>query len=144
MDPAKVKAIVEWEAPRSVKGVRAFIGFANFYRRFIKQFSEIARPLTELTKKDAVFKWSEEANAAFERLKKMFTSAPILMQFDPDRETVVETDSSGYVIGGLLLQYNDDGVLWPCAYFSKRNMPAECNYKIYDKELLAIVCCLKE
>ena len=144
MDPAKVKAIVEWEAPRSVKGVRAFIGFANFYRRFIKQFSEIARPLTELTKKDAVFKWSEEANAAFERLKKMFTSAPILMQFDPDRETVVETDSSGYVVGGLLSQYDDDGVLRPCAYFSKRNTPAECNYEIYDKELLAIVRCLEE
>ena len=71
MDLAKVKAIVEWKASHFVKGVRAFIGFANFYCCFIKQFLEIARSLTELTKKDAVFKWSEEANAAFERLKKI-------------------------------------------------------------------------
>ena len=74
----------------------------------------------------------------------MFTSASILMQFDPDQEIVVETDSSEYVVGGLLSQYNNDGVFWPCAYFSKRNTPAECNYKIYNKKLLAIIYYLKK
>lgn len=73
----------------------------------------------------------------------MFVSAPILMQFDPERETIVETDSSGYVVGGVLLQYDDSGVLRPCAYYSQKNTPAESNYEIYDKELLAIVKCLR-
>lgn len=144
MDPAKIQAILEWEAPRSVKGVRAFLGFANFYRRFIKGFTHIASPLVELTKKDTPFRWDSEAAEAFDRLKKLFVSAPILMQFDPDRETVLEVDSSGYVVGGLLSQYDDEGVIRPCAFFSKRNLPAECNYKIYDKELLAIVKCIRE
>lgn len=79
----KVKVILEWEAPKTVKGVRAFIGFANFYRRFIKDFSKITAPLIVLTKKDARFTWTDATN---ESLKKKFTSAPILMQFDPDGE----------------------------------------------------------
>jgi len=74
----------------------------------------------------------------------MFTSAPILVQFDPERETVVETDSSGWCIGGIIMQFGEDGLLRPCAYFSKKNSPAECNYEIYDKEMLAIVRCLEE
>ena len=78
MDPEKVKAIAEWEAPTSVKGVRSFLGFANFYRRFIKDFSDLVRPLTDLTHKDRRFSWSLEADAAFKRLKTIFTSAPAL------------------------------------------------------------------
>jgi hypothetical protein len=74
----------------------------------------------------------------------MFTSAPILTQFDYDRETVVETDASTWATGGTLSQYDDNGVLRPCAYFSKKNSPAECNYEIHDKELLAIINALKE
>ena len=144
MDPNKVKAILEWEAPKTIKGVRAFIGFANFYRRFIKDFSKITAPLIALTKKDTKFTWTDTANGAFESLKRKFTSAPILMQFDPDRETILECDSSGYVVGGLLSQYDGDGVLRPCAYFSQKNSPAECNYETYDKELLAIVKCTRE
>lgn len=144
MDPAKVKSIVEWEAPTTVRGVRAFLGFANFYRRFIKNFSKLAAPLTELTRKNQRFEWTTAADDAFRLLKEMFISAPVLMQFDPDRETVLEVDSSGYVTGGLLSQYDDKGTLRPCAYFSQKNTPAECNYEIYDKELLAIVKCVRE
>ena len=144
MDPAKVQAIKEWETPRSVKGVRAFLGFANFYRRFIRNFSRIVAPLTNLTRKDRKFIWTPEAENAFSTLKDMFISAPILMQFDPDRTTVLEVDSSGYVTGGLLTQYDDKGVRRPCAFFSRKNTPAECNYEIYDKELLAIVKCVRE
>ena len=144
MDPEKVKAILDWASPTTVKGVRAFLGFANFYRRFIKEFSAIVAPLTRLTSKDVKFHWSEEANGAFERLKKAFTCAPVLMQFDPDRETVLEADASGYATGGVLSQYDEEGVLRPCAFFSQKNSPAECNYEIYEKELLAIIKCTRQ
>ncbi|QSS72061.1 hypothetical protein I7I50_03115 [Histoplasma capsulatum G186AR] len=144
MDPKKVEAILNWEAPVSVKGTRSFLGFANFYRRFIKDFSDIARPLTDLTRKDAVFQWTNEASAAFKKLKHMFTSAPMLQSFDPDKHTILETDASGYVVGGALMQYDNEGVLRPCAFTSKKMSPAECNYEIYDKELLAIIRCLEE
>ena len=95
MDPEKVKAILEWEAPRSVKGVRSFLGFANFYRKFILQYSDIVRPILDLVKKDLAFKWTSEAEESFVRLKELFTTALILRTFDPDRLTIVETDSSG-------------------------------------------------
>ena len=144
MDPEKVKAIMDWEAPRSVKGVRSFLGFANFYRKFILQFSDIVRPISDLVKKDVAFVWTTEAQDSFEQLKELFTSAPALRTFDPDRTTVVETDSSGWCVGGALLQEDDNGLLRPCAYFSKKNSPAECNYEIYDKEMLAVVRCLEE
>lgn len=144
MDPEKVKAILDWETPRTVKGVRSFLGFANFYRRFIKGFSEVTAPLSELTHKDRKFEWNNTADRAFRQLKELFTTAPILVQFDPERETIVEADSSGWAIGGVLSQYDSDGLLRPVAYFSRKNTPAECNYEIHDKELLAIICCLKE
>jgi len=144
MDPAKVEAIMNWAAPTTTKGVRSFLGFANFYRRFIRNYSELTTPLTALTQKDKPFVWDDKCEESFQQLKRMFTTAPILMQFDPDRETVVETDSSGWATGGVLSQYDDDGVLRPCAYFSKKNTPAECNYQIHDKELLAIINALKE
>jgi hypothetical protein len=107
MDPEKVNAIIGWEAPNSVRGIRSFLGFANFYRIFIKGFSKIVAPLTDLTKKETTFIWTEQADQAFKRLKEMFTTAPILMNFDPDRETVLEADSSGWATGGVLLQYDD-------------------------------------
>ena len=143
MDPAKIQAIMDWKAPTSAKGVLGFIGFANFYRRFIKDFTQIAAPLYGLVKKDVVFTWTPEADQAFNRLKKAFVEAPVLAQFDPDHETVLETDSSGYCSGGVLSQVKGD-VLRPVAFFSKKHSPAECNYPIYDKELLAIIRCLEE
>ena len=93
VDPAKVKAIREWEAPRSVRGVRSFLGFANFYRCFVEKFSEIATPLINLTKKRAVWKWGSEENSTFEKLKCIFMSEPILAQWYPDRETVLVRSS---------------------------------------------------
>jgi transposase InsO family protein/predicted aspartyl protease len=143
MDPAKVKAIEEWKAPTTVKGVQAFLGFANFYRRFIQDYSPLTAPLNDLTRKDQVFSWNIAAEESFNKLKSAFTTAPILAQFDSDDETILETDSSGYVTGGILSQYKDS-VLRPIAFFSQKNSPAECNYEIYDKELLAIIKCLKE
>jgi transposase InsO family protein len=143
MDPEKVKAIKEWEAPRTVKGVRSFLGFANFYRRFIKDFARAAAPLTRLTG-DVTFEWGAEEQSAFDKLKEAFITEPNLATFDSERDTVLECDSSGYAVGGVLSQYDDEGVLRPCAYLSKKNNAHECNYEIHDKELLAIVRCLEE
>lgn len=143
MDPEKVSAILEWEPPKTVKAVRSFLGFANFYRTFIKDYSDVVRPLTELTHKERAFMWTDECQGVFDKLKRMFTTAPSLATFDRNRTTIMETDSSGWCIGGALMQYDDDGFLRPCAFFSKKNSPAECNYEIYDKEMLAIIRCLE-
>src|SRR5271157_241315 len=101
--------------------------------------------MLETTHKDHVkFIWTKEAGESFEKLKAMFTSAPMLLQFDYEKETIVETDSSGWSVGGTLMQVDDTGIMKPCAFFSKKNSPAECNYEIYDKEMLAIIRCLEE
>jgi len=123
--------------------MRAFLGFANFYRRFIKGYSQVVTPIVRLTRKDISFKWDEECEQAFQTLKSAFTSAPVLKHFDPDLEIIVETDASDYISAGILSQYHD-GILHPVAFFSKKHSPAECNYEIYDKELMAIVRAFEE
>lgn len=144
MDPAKVSAVRDWPVPTRLKEVRGFIGFSNYYRRFIKDFSRIIRPLTQLTRKDHRFQWGPEQQRAFDTLKTAFLSAPILGHFDQSRKITVETDASGLVSAGVLSQPDDEGHLHPIAFFSKKHSPAECNYEIYDKELLAIIKALKE
>jgi hypothetical protein len=139
MDPEKIKAIYSWETPKRLTDVQAFVGFANFYRRFIDHYSDVIRPLTALSKKDVKFSWSEQCEQAFRELKKRFTEAPILRHFDSLKPSIVETDASDFVTAGVLSQHDDQGILHPVAFFSKKNSPAECNYEIYDKELLAIV-----
>ena len=143
IDPAKVEAILDWQSPTSVGGVRSFLGFANFYRTFVKNYSDIVLPLTRLTHKGVSYEWTEQCEQAFQKLKAMFTTAPILVQFNPDTETIVETDSSGWCIGGTLLQLQPSGIFHPCGFYSKKNSPAKCNYEIYNKEMLAIVRCLE-
>jgi transposase InsO family protein len=144
MNPEKVSAVRDWPTPSRLKDVRAFVGFGNFYRRFIQNFSGIVRPLTLLTKKGQKFEWGAAQQAAFETLKKAFTSAPILRHFDQHRKVILETDASNLVSAGILSQYDDDDILHPVAFFSRKHSLAECNYEIYDKELLAIVTAFKE
>ena len=144
MDPEKVRAIRDWQTPKTVKGVRGFLGFANFYRSFIPNYSELVLPLTRLTQKNVSFDFDKSCPNAFESLKELFVKNPILSAFNPDRKTVIEPDSSNWAVGGVLSQYDDKGVLHPAAYFSKKNLPAECNYPIHDKELLAVIRCLDE
>jgi hypothetical protein len=144
MDPEKVSAILNWEAPKNVTDIRAFLGFANFYRRFIDGFSTIVSPLVRLTRKNVQFDWDHDCQESFDRLKTAFTTAPVLRHFDPQLPCVVEADSSDYCTGGILSQEDTEGVLRPVAYFSRRLAPAECNYEIYDKELLAIIRCFEE
>jgi hypothetical protein len=144
MDPEKVKTILEWKTPRTATDVLRFNGFCNFYRRFIRNYSKIVTPLINLTKKNAIFNWSIECQDAFELLKLTVASAPTLKPFDWTKEAIVETDASDFVSGGVLSQYDDEGILRPVAFFSKKHSAVECNYEIYDKELLAIIRCLEE
>lgn len=149
MDPEKIKCILEWKAPECLRDVQAFLGFANFYRRFILNYSGLARPLSALTNqanKGLGFPWrpSGPEDLAFQALKKAFTEAPILHHFDPDLETWIESDVSDFVVAAVLSQMGPDGLLHPVAFMSKTMSPAECNYEIYDKELLAIVRAFEE
>jgi hypothetical protein len=117
MDPSKIEAIVQWEAPTSVEGVQSFLGFANFYRRFIKKFSRLTAPLTDLVRKDQTFRSTIEADQAFEKLKKMFVSTQLLARFDTEGETVIETDVSGWCVGGTLFQADEDGFWRPRVFY---------------------------
>jgi hypothetical protein len=139
MDPEKVNAVAEWREPTNVKGVQSFLGFANFYRRFIRDFSKITTPLSTLTRKDTPWEWGNAAQSAFEQLKQAMISQPILRHFDPARPLTLEMDASDYAIGAVCSQPDDTGVLHALGYFSRTLKDTELNYDIHDKELLAIV-----
>lgn len=145
MDPEKVFTITEWLSPTTVKELQSFLGFANFYRRFIEGYSRKMKPLTNLLKKGSKFIWGPDQEKAFNSMKQAFCSAPILRHFEPDLETVLETDASDFSISGILsqyVQYPDKKLLHPIAYFSRNLTSAERNYRVGDKELLAIVASL--
>lgn len=144
MDPVKTKTIREWKRPKSIHDVQMFFGFANFYRRFIRNYSRIIRPLTTFTGKGKEFFWNDDDERAFESLKTAFTTTLVLQLFDFEKQCVMETDASDFVSAGVLSQPDLRGVLHPVAYFSKKHTPAECNYEIYDKELLAVVRAFEE
>ncbi|KAJ8332185.1 hypothetical protein SKAU_G00428350 [Synaphobranchus kaupii] len=144
-DPAKIKAVTEWPQPTSRKHLQQFLGFANFYRRFIRNYSVIAAPLTKLTSTAFSFCWNSEAQLAFERLKTRFSSAPILCHPDPTRQFTIEVDASDTGVGAILSQRAAlDNKLHPCAFFSRRLSSAERNYDVGDRELLAIKLALEE
>ncbi|QRV73577.1 Retrotransposable element Tf2 protein [Ceratobasidium sp. AG-Ba] len=143
MEEEKIKAIMEWGAPRKIKEVQAFLGFVNFYRRFIAKFSKIARPLHDLTKRDIKFEWTQECQQAFEEIKKRVSQDPVLIHPDPNKPFISETNASGIAIGAILSQRGEDGYLHPVAYLSKSYNDAQRNYDTANKELLAIVESLK-
>jgi len=145
MAKEKVEAVLEWKPPKSLTEVQSFLGFANFYRRFIQDYSRVARPLTELTKKEKKEEWSwnPEAQAAFEELKQRFTTAPILAHFDPVKKVIIETDASDFALGVVLSQRDEENRLHPVAFHSRKFQPAEINYEIHDKELLVVVDAFK-
>jgi hypothetical protein len=104
MNPKKISAVQEWPIPETVKDVQSFLGFANYYWKFIKDYSKITVPLLEITKKKVGFNWNEEHQEAFNRIKQIFLEAPVLEMYDPKRETRVETDASDYALGAILSQ----------------------------------------
>ena len=151
LSPDKVKAVQNWNPPNpnatsAIKWAQEFLGFANFYRRFIEGFSKLAKPLTDLTKKEHEYRWTAKCQEAFEALKTKFTEAPVLAHFISDQPTVIETDASDYALGAIMsqIQIRGDDSLHPVAYHSRKFKPAEINYDIHDKEMLAIVVALKE
>src|SRR5438270_3011565 len=139
MNSKKVKAVTSWLTPQSQHDIQVFLGFVNFYRKFINEYSRIVTPLTALLKKDVYFRWSPEAQKAFWTLKEAFTTASILRHFDWTRPAILEADASNEALEGTVSQYDDDGILHPCAFHSCKFMAVERNYEIYDKEMLAIV-----
>ena len=142
MDPKKLFKAQEWKEPRSLKETQEFLGFTNFYRRFIRDFSKIAKPLTKVTGNDG-FSWGPDQSKAFQDLKAAFSTAPVLLRFNPDKGIILETDASDVAVGGVLSQYDDEGRLHPVDHFSKSHTSAERNYDIYDRELLAIIKAFK-
>ena len=143
MEKEKIKAIQEWAQPTTVKQLQAFLGFVNFYRRFIKDFSLIARILHELTQKGVAYNWTTDCEAAFQKIKEAVSQDPVLIHPNPDKPFTLETDASGVAIGSILSQRHSDGYLHPVAYMSKSYNDAQRNYDTANKELLAIVESLK-
>ena len=125
MDPTKLRAVEQWEPPKLVKAVRSFIGFCNFYRKFIPHFSTLARPLIDLTKKEVPFHWGKEQDNAFVKLKETFLSAPVIKMPDTSKLFFVMTNAPLIASGGILMQKDSNGDLHPCAYHSATFSPAE-------------------
>jgi hypothetical protein len=144
MDPSELTTIRDWKSPASVKGIRSFLGFANFYCKFIPNFSNVVAPLNLLTRKDQPWLWTDLQQRAFNSLKDTFSSAPILSIPDTTHPFSIMTDASLLAAGAILLQEDGNTDLHPCAYFSKTFIAAERNYDIYDRELLAVILALTE
>ncbi|KAL0198667.1 hypothetical protein M9458_007207, partial [Cirrhinus mrigala] len=146
MDDNKVSAVLQWPRPQTLKELQRFLGFANFYRRFIRGFSQVAAPLTSLTRKGTTkLVWTPASEQAFQELKTRFTSAPILRHPDPSKQFVVEVDASNTGLGAVLSQrHGNPAKLYPCAYYSRKLNPAERNYDVGDRELLAMKAALEE
>lgn len=146
MNPKKLSTIVDWPEPRSVKDIQSFLGFANFYRRFIAHYAQIVLPLHAHTRKDAPtpFALSDDARNAFNKLKRIFTSAPVLRHFDPSLPVTLITDASDFAISGIVHQPDPHNQLHPVAFYSRKLSPAEINYDVYNKEMLAIIESFRE
>jgi hypothetical protein len=143
MDPVKISSIKDWPTPKTVKDVRSFLGFCNFYCPFIRGFATVARPLNELTRKDAPWTWETRQQQVFTTLKHRVTSEPILAQPVLNDQFDLEVDASGFAVGAVLLQKKEDGKRHPVGYYSATLNEAERNYDIYNLELLAIVKALR-
>ena len=143
MQKEKVEGVLNWPTPKNVKEVQKFLELANYYRMFIKNFTKIATPLHVLVRKEQKWKWEKEQEEVFGKLKKVFTIEPILAIPDIDREMRVEADASDYTTGGVLSTKCKDSKWRPVAFISKLLNTTERNYEIHNKEILAVIRCLK-
>jgi hypothetical protein len=169
MEKERIATIESWPEPTCVRDIQVFLGFANFYRRFIQGYARITAALSDLTKgadsnqrkkgkkrkgkrssmpisnQNNPFVFTKEARDAFEKLKSLFSSAPLLRHFNPRLRIRVEPDASKFALGAILTQLQEDDQQWhPVAYFSRKLLPAEANYETYDSEMLAIVAAFKQ
>ena len=133
-DPAKIEAVVSWPTLTTVKELRSFLGFAGFYRRFVRHYAIISKPLTSLLKKHSLFVWSTEHETAFQSLKKCLSSTPVLALPDFKRQFCIETDASHYGVGAVLLQEGH-----PLAFLSRALGPKNQGLSAYEKEYMAII-----
>ncbi|QRW07008.1 Transposon Tf2-7 polyprotein [Ceratobasidium sp. AG-Ba] len=143
-NPAKITEAVNWATPKTVKGVQEFLGFVNYYRKFIEDFAGRAYPLYQLLRKESPWRWGQNEESSFNILKRALVESPILIQPDVTKEFTLECDASDYATGAILNQLGKDGKLHPVAFYSKTLSPAERNYDIHDKELLAMIRAFKE
>ena len=143
IDPKKTQAVKDWNPPKTVKQLQAFLGFINFYRKFIQGAAEKSFLLTELTKKDQKWKWKDKHQQAFDKLKKELLRAPLLGYFDPTKRLIIETGASDHTTAAVISQEIERG-LQPLEFMSKKMTSAEQNYTITEKEMLAIIQAVKE
>ena len=133
MEEDKVAGVLNWPTLKTVRDVRKFLGLANYYRQFVKDFAKIAQPLNNLTRKEEKWKWGDKQQGAFEQLKQVFTSRPLLVAPDIDKEFRVEADTFNFATGGVLLVKCEDDKWRPVAYIFKLLNEMEQNYEIHDK-----------
>ena len=139
VDPYKIEALKSWVRPTNVSEIRRFVGLASYYRRFVKGFSSIASQLTNLTKKNVPFVWSDECEESFQSLKTLLTTAPILTLLVEGKNFIVYCDASYFGLGVVLMQERN-----LIAYDSRQLKVHECNYPTHDLELASVVFALKQ
>jgi hypothetical protein len=139
MVAVKLGKIRDWPVPTTLKQKRSFLGFGNFYRKFIFHYSELAQPLNDLTKKDKKFEWSTDCQKAFDTMKKRFTEEPVLLMPDQSKPFQIKSDASKVATGVILTQLDSNGDRQPIAFLSKTFSEAKRKYEIYNQELLGII-----
>jgi RNase H-like domain found in reverse transcriptase len=142
-DPSKIEAVKGWATPQGLKQLQSFLGLCNYYRRFVRNYSTIASPLSDITKKTIPFKWGESQDKVVKELKDKFRTSPILKSADMSQPFEIQTDGSQTGTGAELEQRDDDGVTRPVDYKSHKLYASENNYLTHDRELLAIGQALK-
>ena len=143
VDSRKTDVVRAWATPSSTAEVRQFVGLANYYRRFVHRYAELAAPLTALCSPAQAFEWTAEAQASFDILTTRLTTAPVLRTHDPRRRCQVVTDASGLAVSVILTQPDDEGVQHPIAYESRKLTASERKYSPYALEMLAVVHAFK-
>jgi hypothetical protein len=144
MDAVKLGGIGDWPIPATLKQTQSFLGFGNFYWKFISHYSKLARPLNDLMKKGKKFKWTTECQEAFDTIKKQFTEEAVLLMPDQSKPFQIKSDASKVATGMVLTQLDSNGNRHPVAFLSKTFSETERKYEIYDRELLGIIRALKE
>ena len=140
--PEKVKIIANWTPPKTITQLKSFLSAVGYYRKFIKNFSMISKPLYNLLKKDVPFVWNNNCTIAFESLKEKLITAPILSSPDFSKPFIIRTDTSLDRVGGVLLQMSDQNIEVPIYFESRTLTPAELNYSVTDLEGTAVYYCV--
>ena len=144
MNSSKINIIVNWFILINVKDIQSFLNFMNFYKRFIYDYSRITTSLTCLIRKDVLFVWFQKCQIAFNTFKKIFTFKIILRHYNSNHKIVIKINASNYVFKNILFQYDENKIIHSVTYFLKKHNSIECNYEIYDKEFMIIVCAFEK